>query len=132
MPRTRATSRANCFRDFLVAQFAKFGIRGAARKAGEANHSFRRAPGEERGIEDRAENAQPFGARNQETKSVGRPLNLLAAIARGHNRDRRVFDSRKYGREFIGKAEQDLRRDIRGRGDDDRAGRQRFADDCGA
>ena len=118
---------ANGFLDFLVAQFAKLGIRCTACKAGEASHSIRRAPGEERGIKHRAENAQPFAARHQETKSVWIALNLFAAIACGHNCDRRIFNPRKQGREFIGKSQQDFRRNIRRRGDDNCAGRQRFA-----
>ena len=73
---------ANCFRDFVIAQLAKLGIRGAARKASEANHSLWRPAGEERGIEHRAEDMQAFGPRNQESKSVRSPLNMLAAIAR--------------------------------------------------
>src|ERR1700674_3965233 len=86
---------ANSLCNFLVAQFAKLGIGGAACKAGEANHPFRCAPCEESRVEHRSENAQPFGTRDQETKSVGKALHLLATIARGHNCNRRVFDSRK-------------------------------------
>src|SRR5580700_4004863 len=84
LPRDAEDARdfgANGLRDFSFAQSAQPGIGGASRKAGEGVHSFRRASGEKRGVEYRAENAQAFCTRDQEAKSVGGPADLFAAIA---------------------------------------------------